>query len=277
MIDQEEYETIHINKLNLDDLIPHEDPKTWDKTGGAIYLIIGPSGSGKSSIIESILVAKSHFIPVAYVISETEEMNNTFKSHVPPLFVADNKISENIDKIQTRQIVAKHNLENPWIVLVLDDCMNKKTNFRSETEISLFKTSRHKNMMVLISCQYTFDLKPDLRQQCAGFFILKSNNDNDRKKIYNDFMSMVNKNLFEDLMNQLTTDYGCIFVNNRINTLNPLDKIFWFKAPPSSDLQGISCVSKDVQVFNDDRYDPNYDPFKKILKKKFITSPDLIV
>lgn len=271
MSEQEE-EVVRIKPLYLENLIPSDDPSTWKDTGGAIYLIIGESGSGKSRIIQALTFAKKHIIPACVAVSESEVFNSAYKPIIPQLFIYEKNTPDIIERIQARQLIAKKELTNPWLTLILDDCMNKSSNFTGDKQIELFKTSRHQNMYVLISCQYSFDLQPKLRDQCAGFFILRCDNEENRTKIYRNYASIIpNRQLFNTLMDDLTKDYSCLFVNKRSSSQSWQDKVFRYKAPDLSVHNEWSAVSKDVKAYDEERFDKNYNPSLAALKKTGIT------
>lgn len=262
MSDEEVYE---IKRLDLDNLVPKRDPDTWS-TGGGIYLAIGPSGSGKSVILKNMLQAKSEFIPVALVVSETEDVNHTFSPHVPDLFIYSKMSADIISRLQNRQTVASQYLPNAWATLILDDCMNKTSTFREEALISLFKISRHSKLFGVVSCQYSLDLGPVLRDQCAGFFILRNSNEANRDRIYKNFGSIIpNRRLFDALMDKLTTDYCCMYIDNRCRSDNWLDAIYWYQA--ESKLGDWSAVSLDVEAYSTERRDTNYNSLGFLLKQ----------
>lgn len=256
---------IEVDRLNVDDIAPELDPAKRT-SGGGIYLIIGPSGSGKSQIVKSLLWAKKSFIPVCVAISESEDINNTYVKIIPELFVYSKHEVDTIDNIFARQKVAAQNLKNPWISVVFDDCMNKKSNFHEDKCIQLFKISRHYKMYVLMACQASLDLKPECRSQAAGYFILKSDNMENRKKLYSAYASIIpTRAEFNALMDQVTNDYCCLFINNRSQSSNWKDKVFWFKA--YDNIPDKWCATgKDVVAYNEERYDKNYDPHSFMLK-----------
>jgi energy-coupling factor transporter ATP-binding protein EcfA2 len=256
---------IEIDRLNVDDIAPEMDPSKR-LTGGGIYLIIGPSGSGKSEIVKSLIWAKKSFIPICVAVSESEDINKTYSKIVPELFVYSKLDVEIINNIFARQRLASANLPNPWITVVFDDCMNKRSNFQEDRHIELFKISRHYKMFVLMTCQASFDLKPECRDQAAGYFILKSDNADNRKKIYSTYASIIpTRAEFNALMDQLTADYCCLFINNRVKSQNWKDKVFWFKA--YDNIPSVwNATSKDVLEYNNDRFNTEYDPHSYMLK-----------
>lgn len=257
-------DVINIKSLNLKQLTP-----TNKDSDGAIYLIIGPSGSGKSTIAKSILYEKSSLIPVAVAISETETVNKCYTNHIHPLFIYDELKDSIITDIMNRQTLALENkLENPFLTVVVDDCMNKKTNMSEDVFQSFFKTSRHYKLLGIITCQYSLDLSPNLREQCAGFFILKTDNDKNRRKIYDNYASIIpTYDMFNSIMDTVTADRGALFINCRSTSDNWNDKIFWYKAEQLP--YDWIAYSKDVERFCSDRYDTHINNRKveKILSQ----------
>jgi hypothetical protein len=255
-----EMEEIFINPLNLDNIPPFLTTDNVDGVG--VYVIFGGSGSGKSAIIKNLAYSKKSIIPVAVVISETEKYNNIFSPIIPKLFIYDKLEVGDLKRFYERQEYAIKNLQNPWMTLIIDDCMNKKRNMKSNTEISLFKTSRHLKMMILIACQTIQDIDDTLKDQCVGFFITKTDNGNMRTKIYETISGIIpSKLIFDKLMDTFTRDYGCLYINMRSASDKWTDKVFYYKA----DLLDIkkygnwSLVSSDVQDYHNDRYDPNHN------------------
>ena len=256
-----ETETIAIDLLDLDDISPRN---IEDALGGGVYLIIGPSGSGKSRVIKSLLFSKRHFIPAVVAVSETEDLNNAYKPHVPQLFIYNKLEKGFVSKLQNRQTIGNQELKNSWLTVVFDDCMNKSTNFGQEDQIALFKTGRHYKMFVLMSCQHSLDLKPAQRDNCAGVFIMKQDNEKNRDKIYLNFASIVpNKKIFDALMDALTSDYSCMYIDTRNPSQNWKDKIRWYKASDLSTYGDWQATSLDVQEYNNDRFDKTYDNIHK--------------
>jgi energy-coupling factor transporter ATP-binding protein EcfA2 len=261
-------EIIEIPRLEPQNISPFEDLKKRKEDGGAIYLVIGPSGSGKSRIISSLLFEKHHFIPLAIAISESETFNNAYEKHIPQLFINEKLTPEKIEDIQNRQLIATDQLVNPWCTMIMDDCMNKTNNLTENIHVNLFKISRHQSLFTLVACQAVTDLKPTFINQCAGYFILRSENNDSRKKIYEKYASVIpDKKLFNALMDKLTSDNGCLFIYKRSTSSNWRDKVFWYKAPDLSCYEDWKAVSNDVIAFNKIRFDEKYSPANVLLQK----------
>lgn len=246
---------IEVKRLDLSEIAPRS---CADKEGGGIYLIIGPTGSGKTKIISSLCYAKKHFIPITAAFSESESFNNIYKQYVAPLFISEKLTTDWMRALETRQIISCQKLKNPYITLILDDCMNKRRNLSEEEYIRLFKISRHQKINLLIAMQYHADISTSFKNQCAGVFLLKNDNQDARTKLYANFGGVFpSRKAFEAAMDGLTTEYTSLFINFRSQSNDWQDKIRWFRAYDNIDEIKWNACNKDVVAFSNERFDIN--------------------
>lgn len=223
-------QTITLNELDLHSIRPNTESMK-SNLGGMKLTIIGKPGSGKSVLIKYLLHCKKHIIPTGVVISGSEESNDFYKKMFPDLFIYTEYKKEIIENIQKRQKLAKRYLTNAWSVFVMDDCMDDTKIFRDPIMISLFKNSRHWNMLSIFSNQYVFDFRPEIRTNIDGVFIFREPNLNNREKIYRNFASIIpTYALFCKIMDQVTEDFTCLFINNAIAVNDWTKCVFWCKA-----------------------------------------------
>jgi hypothetical protein len=229
--------TIAVRELDIDSIRPNaESVKT--NIGGTKLCIIGKPGSGKSVLIKWILYRKSSTIPVGLVISGSEDSNHFYAGMFPDLFIHNKYEKRIIESFIARQKLAKEYLPNPWSVLVLDDCMDDVKVFNDPLIVGLFKNSRHWDTLSIFACQYVFDFKPAIRTNIDGVFIFREPNQSNRKKIYENFASVVpDFATFCQMMNELTTDFTCIYINNQIQSNTWTDCVFWVKADQVPDFK----------------------------------------
>jgi hypothetical protein len=104
------------------------------------------------------------------------------------------------------------------------------------------------------------DIKPVIRANVDGTFILRETNPKLREKLYNNYCNNVNEQDFYDIMDAVTDDYGALYVHNRSTSNNPEDCMFYYKADPKK-LINFKFGCREFWDFHKDRYDPNYiDP-----------------
>lgn len=244
-------QNISLQELNLHNIRPTAE-SLKKPSSGAIYIIIGKRGSGKSVLIKNLLYSKKHIIPVGVVVSGTEDTNGFYSSIFPDIFIHTEYKDEFIFKLNQRQTIAKRHLSNPWSVIVLDDCMHNRKEFEKKHCVSLFKNGRHWDTCAIISNQYSLDLKPELRTNCDGIFIFKETNHSNLKKIYENFASVIPTfRIFCALMEKYTADYSCMYISNQTQSATWTDSVFYFKADPNIPNFTLGC--KDSLLFASQR------------------------
>jgi len=78
---------LYIKELNLELLQPNTKTFMKKSQGGQKHVVIGKPGSGKSTLIASLLYAKKHIYPCGIVFSGTEDSNGYYKKIFPDSFV----------------------------------------------------------------------------------------------------------------------------------------------------------------------------------------------
>jgi uncharacterized protein (DUF302 family) len=225
---------IYLKKLNINLINPSSNNFTSyesKKLGGDKIVMIGKPATGKSILMKDILFNKKNIIPLSVVISETEELNHCYSEIIPSSFIY-NKYDEMVIKdLLKRQEQVKNTLENPWVCLILDDCFSDPKHFTSELQQKMFKNLRHYCALYIIALQYALDIKPNIRVNIDGVFIFKEPNQNIRKKIFDNYASIIpNFDLFCKILDDTTEDKGTLFIKNNVQSNNWLDCVFWYKA-----------------------------------------------
>lgn len=214
-----------------------------------------------TTLITSLLYEKRSIFPTAVVMSGTEDSNGHYRRMVPSTFVY-NKLEE--DKIQdfiTRQKIAKKHLENPWAILLLDDCTDDPKLFTKQLFHNIFKNGRHWKMLFILSLQYCMDIKPVIRTNIDGTFILRETNLRNRKALWENYAGVIpDFSLFCQIMDVITDDYTALYIHNTVQSNKLEDCVFWYKAKPVA--PNFRFGSVDVWKFHKQRYDIQYrDPF----------------
>lgn len=226
--------------------------------------------TGKSTIIKSILYAKKHIFSVGAFWSGTEDSNGFFKSFTPSTFIRDGMIDSSnpecfvpLENLNKRQKIARKYLEprgdNPWCVEVLDDCTADPKFLKKTVIKDTYKNGRHKAKMHLLSLQFCLDIPTDIRGLIDGTFICREGNSKNRLRLFENFGSGVdNIHDWNDLMDGLTDDYCCMFVNNKVTSNNIEDCIQYYKADPNKIPKDWKLGCDEYWNFHYDRYNPSY-------------------
>ncbi len=248
-----------IKELDVD-MIPPSTRDMYDPhKGGSKIVVIGKPGTGKSFLITSLLYEKKHIFPVGVVMSGTEDSNHHYSNIFPSIFVHNKLDEKRIEDFIKRQKIAKRYVEIPWGVLLLDDCTDDPKIVNRPLFHGIFKNSRHWKMWFILSLQYCLDIKPVIRTNIDGTFILREPNEANRKKLWDNYASVVPKDVFYELMDQITDDYTALYINNATTSNKLEDCVFWYKAKEVPKDFKMGC--KEYWRFHSERQNPEYvDP-----------------
>lgn len=261
--DEQDVQKIGIHELDLNTLYPRNQK---DFKNGVKYVMIGKPGTGKSTVIKHLIYSKKHIFPVAHVFSGTEDSNGFFGSFIPPLFVTQGLDVKNLNPLENfrkRQKIVHQYLEpigqNPWAIEVIDDCTSDKSFLKRPIVQEIYKNGRHWRMMHILSLQYCMDLPAEIRGSVDGTFIFRETNATNREKLFKNYGGCVGSlSEWNDLMDQLTEDYHCIYVKNNVQSNNIEDCIFYFKADLNLIPKNWKFGCKEYWTFAEERYNKNY-------------------
>jgi len=213
--------------------------------------------TGKTTLITSLLYEKSHIFPTALIMSGTEDSNGHYKRIVPSTFVYNRLEEKKIEDFVARQKIAKKHLPNPWSVLLLDDCTDEPKVLSKPIFQGLYKNGRHWKMWFILSLQYCMDIKPVIRTNIDGTFILRESNLRNRKTLWENYAGIIpDFALFCQIMDAITDDYTALYIHNATQSNRIEDCVFWYKAKkvPSNFRFG----SRDFWRFHKQRFDENF-------------------
>lgn len=213
--------------------------------------------TGKSTLITSLLYEKSHIFTSACVMSGTEDSNHHYSKMVPPTFVYNKLYKDKLEDFIKRQKLAKEHLPNPWSILLLDDCTDDPKLFNDPLFQGIFKNGRHWKMWFILSLQYCLDVKPVIRTNIDGTFILRETNLRNRKSLWENYAGVIpDFQMFCDIMDQLTNDYTALYIHNATTSNRLEDCVFWYKAKPVPENFRVGC--EEYWEFHESRFNPEY-------------------
>lgn len=253
-------ETIRIKELSIDMIQPTTKDYMKVEQGGSKTIVIGKPGTGKTTLIGSLLYAKKHIIPVGMAMSGTEDSNGYFRRIMPSTFVYNSYDEDTVEKFVSRQKIAKKHLQNPWAVIILDDCTDDPALFRKPLQQGMYKRGRHWKMWYILSLQYGMDVRPVIRTNVDGVFILREPNLRNRRIMYENYGGLIpDFKTFCDLLDQLTNDYTALYIHNATQSNDWKECVFWYKADIIPQDFKFGCP--DYWKFHFTRYNEEYvDP-----------------
>ena len=245
--------TYRIRELDPDMIAPSTKTMDNPQQGGSKIVIIGKPGTGKTTLITSLLYEKSHIFPSGVAMSGTEDSNGHYSKLFPSTFVYNALDKNVIEQFVSRQKLAKNHLPNPWNILLLDDCTDDPKLFNDPLFLGLYKNGRHWKMLFILSLQYALDIKPAIRTNIDGTFILREPNLRNRKILHDNFAGVIpDFTLFCEILDQLTDDYTALYIHNATTSNKMEDCIFWYKAKPVPN--DFKIGSEDYWNFHEQRF-----------------------
>ena len=205
-----------------------------------VCVFIGKRNTGKSFCLKDLLYHHQD-IPSGTVISSTEEANRFFGDFVPPLFIHNDFSPEILENVFQRQksMKAKKQTDpykykdlNMTTFLVFDDLMFAANKWIRDKNVSrIFMNGRHYNILFLLTMQYPLGVPPALRTSMDWIFIFREAYVKNRQRLYENYAGMFPSfNIFCQVMDQMTDDYGCLVVHNSARSNKLEDQVFYYKA-----------------------------------------------
>jgi len=256
----DDIETINLKELNLEMIAPSTKTYMSKDQGGTKTIVIGKPGTGKTTLIASLLYAKKHMFPTAIAFSGTEDSNYFYRQIFPSTFVFNNYDEAQLESFIKRQKISKLHIDNPWAVLIVDDCTDDPSVFRKPIQNGLYKRGRHWKMWYILSLQYSMDVRPVIRTNVDGVFILRETNLRNRKVMYENYAGIIpDFKLFCDILDQVTDDFTALYIHNATQTNDWRECVFWYKAKKIPD--SFKFGAPEYWDYHFARYNPEYvDP-----------------
>jgi hypothetical protein len=247
---------LKLNRFNLKTMAEH----------GTIAMI-AKRASGKSYLTREIMYHKRS-IPTSIIISKTEKLNSFYGKFIPDIFIYDAFDSNILTRLYQRQAKLNEDnkkrdedgkkLKDDRIMLVMDDCMSSKGSWvKDENVLELFFNGRHHHISFILTMQYSMGIPPEMRSNFDYIFLLAEDFISNRKRLYEHYAGMFpNFDIFQQVFTEVTENYGCMVINNRIHSKKIEDKVFWYKAKEVPDFK---LGSKKFKEYHETYYDENYN------------------
>ena len=253
-----------------------------------VCVFIGKRKTGKSVGVKDLLYHNRH-IPSGVVISGTENANKFYGRIIPEQYIHDAFDEDLTDNIILRQV---HNIDmlreqypdldddefdkikkdaNIGCFIVLDDLMFDQKWVRNKTVAQLFMNGRHYKILFIVTMQYPLGILPGLRTNVDYVFIFRENNISNRRKIYEHYAGIFPTfDMFCQVMDACTNDYGCLVIDNNAKGTKVEDVVYWYRASEHKDFPIGSSEFRNYgkthhNTYKDDEY---YHKKQKKLHKK---------
>jgi len=230
---------------------------------GSTILMVGRRGTGKSSILTDMFRQFTH-LPIGVIISATERANHHFEQFIPKMLIYDEFDSKILQRFMDRQEkitdqatmekkkYGRTDLDNRAF-LILDDCLYDKSWPNDKNIRACFMNGRHYGILFAITMQYPLGIPPHLRSNVDYVFILRDNQIKNRERLYQQYAGMFPTfDVFCQVLDQVTNNYECLVIDNKTQSNNLQDQVFWYKADPTINFKVCSQALWDAQEHEDE-------------------------
>ena len=233
----------------------------------ATIAMIAKRGSGKSWLVREIMYQKRK-LPSIMIISPTEKLNCFYGNYLPDSYIYNKFETDILKRLYSRQ--SKINEDNKIriangkkkkddrILLIMDDCMSSKGSWvKDDSILELFFNGRHHHISFILTMQYAVGIPPELRSNFDYIFLLGEDFISNRKRLYEHYAGMFPTfDIFQQVFNECTDNFGCMVINNKIHSKEIEDKVFWFKAKKTPDFY---IGSNKFKKYHKKNYDNNWN------------------
>ena len=254
--DEEGNRFVEIKEWDMNQMHPFDEQ---DLDHGVKIVVCGHPGTGKSRVIEQIMLYKAHICPVSQIFSGTETVNHFYKSRSTDVTIYNELNLKAMEDFAKRQNIARQYLSNPWAMQILDDVVDDPYILKKSPFGAFYRKGRHWSMIHILASQYIMDMVAGIRACVDYAFIMPNSNVSEREKIYENLASggIPSQQDFNDIMDSLDKHEALVIDNTSSSPLIS-DRVFRFKADLSRVPQGFKIGSQDAFDFDQERMNPAY-------------------
>lgn len=237
-----------------------------------VLVFIGKRNTGKSVLVIDYLYYNQD-IPFCTCISPTDDFNLTFRPHIPSRFIFDTYTPALLEKFLKRQKLIKQKLisaneghGDPRYkdidcrgLLIMDDCLSESNLWKKDANLRwVFLNGRHIDITFILTMQYQLGISPEYRMNIDYIFICKETKVNEINKLYTNYAGMfINFDMFRQIFNQVTDNYGCLIIDNTTQSAELSDQVFTYRAT-LHDKNSFRICYEEFWVNNNDYINKSY-------------------
>lgn len=245
---------LHFKKLNIN----------------STFGIVGRRGSGKSTVIKTIMYYISPYIRLPILFSHTADKNKEYDRYIPSsLIYSHYKPSLVAEMIldQEKRLTNKNRNKRKKIqaLIAFDDVVAQIKLWKNDTKvIEMFTEGRHTKITTILGVHDIKDLVPKIRNQ-FDYVILTGEDRKTRRDFFFDTYwpqrFIADKKQFNDIVDEGTRGYRSLVINIR-QLAKPNSKfsncVFYIRPPNPKKLPNFRIGNKYYWRYHKQNYDKNW-------------------
>lgn len=222
----------------------------------SVLCIIGRRGSGKSSIVFSLLYYMRKMFDVVFAFCPTVDVARKFQKILPDCFVWNETQSEESLDTTLRTFTEILNQGKTRRGLIVgDDCAFDGKFFKSIPVRELAYNGRNCNLSWMITCQGNVDLPPQIRGQIDYVLLARENINTTIESLYKRYAGIFDsQEHFKRVLKRVTQNYTALVIDQTKTTSDISKCVFFFRSKIFDQLPPFR-ISKDCffemdKIFN---------------------------
>lgn len=222
--------------------VPKFQPSTMRPD--SIILLLGPRRTGKTTLCLDLLSYLNRHMYAVHVQTPTQDTIDTLSNHIPWTLMQNdfdvdaitrvyNTVKSLCDAEKQKAKIEKRAPEKRYVMVLLDDCMAESKNIKAKPIKQIFYNGRHQNVCFMNLQQYAMDMAPNLRTNIDYVISTRDNSPENQTKLWRNFFKTAfprEEDFVKTYLN-CTQDFQCLILDRTISCENPVEQLFWYKAP----------------------------------------------
>ena len=227
-IAEEENDRLYITttRMNCDDRLGNLPPPLDTMVSGSALAIVGHSGSGKTTVMASLLGAnkkkgvrqsfKKLFDNVVIVSPSLHTITSGIFKGIPEekkFSKFDNEALDKVDELTEEEI--EDDDDTNYTLLILDDVSSqlKKNRQLEKRLVSLFQNRRHKQLTIWVISQKFKDIPTGIRSNLSHFITFKPKTIPEMESIYTEMLPFSKKYMLDFFEYLFAEKHSFLFVD----------------------------------------------------------------
>lgn len=206
-------------------------------TPDSAITLFGKRHTGKSVGAKNILYHFRQHIDNILVMSGTEKVNDFYGEFVLPQYIYDCYDGDLLFRLRQRQQLMRQLVKagaaprEETVAVVLDDLIGDPKVRNDEQLTNAFIMGRHYKIFLVMTSHWARGIRPTMRSNTDVVFVFAMHSGLQREALWEDYGSLLPAQVFYRILDDSTEDFGCLVMDMRTNSNNPLEVFYKYKFP----------------------------------------------
>jgi hypothetical protein len=166
--------------------------------------------------------------------------------------MGDDHVSDEYSAERMAAIVEQHRATGGPTVILLDNCLYESAVFDDPVMRDLFEIAETTQTCVLITMLYAMGIPQRMLNRVGRVCLFREKISANRRRLYQCYATWIPEfDIFCQVLDQCTDDYGCLVLDTRADDLPWEDRIAWAKAEMRPAFQLVAALAESDRPITD--------------------------